>query len=181
MQYIHHYSSPLGKIILAADEIGFSGLWFDGQKNSALYLEKEREEKALPIFDGAKHWLDVYFSGREPRFKFPLHFTGSDFQNEVWEILASLPYGHTATYGEIAGQIAKKRGLARISAQAVGGAVAKNKIAIIVPCHRVVGAGGNLTGYAGGLERKLALLKLEKVNTENFFAPKKEPRHPYAP
>ncbi|MCM1082813.1 MAG: methylated-DNA--[protein]-cysteine S-methyltransferase [Clostridium sp.] len=162
MQYTCNYKSPLGSILLAADEIGLTGLWFEGQKYFALYLDKEHEEKELPIFNQTKKWLDTYFSGNEPDFKLPLHFTGSDFQNEVWELLNQIPYGQTTTYGDIAKQLARKKGLTRMSAQAVGGAVAHNKISIIVPCHRVVGKNGSLTGYAGGIDKKIALLKLEK-------------------
>ena len=103
----------------------------------------------------------------------PLHFTGTDFQNEVWEILYTIPYGKTMTYGEIAKKIAEKKGLKRMSAQAVGGAVSHNEISVIVPCHRVVGTNGSLTGYAGGIEKKAALLKLEKADMEGFFVPKK--------
>lgn len=102
MQYVSHYRSPMGNILLAADEIGLTGLWFEGQKYFALYLNKEHEEKDLPVFALAKKWLDAYFSGRKPDIKVPLHFIGTDFQNEVWEILYSIPYGHTMTYGEIA-------------------------------------------------------------------------------
>ncbi len=173
MQYISKYKSPIGNILLAADEIGLTGLWFEGQKYFALYLQEEHEEKELPIFEAARRWLDIYFSGSEPNFKLPLHFVGSDFQNEVWEILYSIPYGKTMTYGEIAKQLAKKRGIVRMSAQAVGGAVGKNEISIIVPCHRVVGTNGSLTGYAGGIDKKIALLKLEKVDIKKLFAPKK--------
>lgn len=162
MQYTSKYTSPLGTVILAADEKGLSGLWFEGQKYSALYLDKENEEREVPVFLQAKKWLDIYFSGKNPDFKVPLHFMGSEFQNEVWNILYEIPYGQTTTYGDIAKRIAKKRGLKRMSAQAVGGAVAHNKISIIVPCHRVVGRNGSLTGYAGGIEKKAALLKLEK-------------------
>lgn len=173
MQYISHYQSPLGGILLAADEIGLTGLWFEGQKYFALYLDKEHEEKEVPVFETAKKWLDIYFAGNEPDFQVPLHFTGTEFQNEVWEILYSIPYGKTMTYGEIAKRIAEKRGLERMSAQAVGGAVSHNEISIIVPCHRVVGTNGSLTGYAGGIEKKVALLKLEKADMEEFFVPKK--------
>lgn len=173
MQYISHYQSPLGGILLAADEIGLTGLWFEGQKYFALYLDKEHEEKEVPVFQTAKKWLDIYFAGNEPDFQVPLHFTGTDFQNEVWEILYSIPYGKTMTYGEIAKRIAEKRGLKRMSAQAVGGAVSHNEISVIVPCHRVVGTNGSLTGYAGGIEKKVALLKLEKADMEGFFVPKK--------
>ena len=167
MQYVSHYASPLGDITLAADEKGLTGLWFDGQKYFALYLDKEHEEKELPVFQQAKN------SGKEPHVDVPLHFTGSDFQNEVWEILYSIPYGKTMTYGEIAQIMAKKRDLARMSAQAVGGAVARNEISLIVPCHRVVGSNGSLTGYAGGISRKAALLKMEGGFKDTFFVPKK--------
>ena len=172
MQYISHYSSPLGTILLAADEIGLTGLWFEGQKYFALYLDKEHEEKELPVLKQAKTWLDIYFSGREPDFKVPLHFTGTDFQNEVWAILYSIPYGQTTTYGEIAKQLAASRGLKRMSAQAVGGAVGRNEISIIVPCHRVVGSSGSLTGYAGGIDKKIELLKLEGAWKKEYFVPK---------
>lgn len=173
MQYISHYQSPMGDILLAADEIGLTGLWFEGQKYFALYLDKEHEEKELPVFEKAKRWLDIYFSGKEPDFTVPLHFIGTEFQNEVWEILSSIPYGKTTTYGEIAKQIAARRGLHRMSAQAVGGAVGHNEISIIVPCHRVVGSNGSLTGYAGGIDKKIKLLELEKVDLQSFFVPKK--------
>ncbi len=173
MQYISHYHSPLGDILLAADSAGLTGLWFEGQKYFALYLDKEHEEKELPVFEEAKRWLDIYFSGKNPDFQVPLHFTGTDFQNEVWEILYAIPYGQTTTYGEIAAQLAKKRGLPRMSAQAVGGAVGHNEISIIVPCHRVVGASGSLTGYAGGIEKKVKLLEHEGVDLQKFFIPQK--------
>ena len=173
MQYISHYHSPIGDILLAADHIGLTGLWFEGQKYFALYLDKEHQEKELPILEQAKKWLDIYFSGKEPDFKVPLHFIGTDFQKEVWEILSSIPYGQTTTYGEIAKQLAAKKGLAHMSAQAVGGAVGRNEISIIIPCHRVVGTNGSLTGYAGGIDKKVKLLTLEKVNMQSFFIPNK--------
>lgn len=173
MQYINKYKSPLGNIVLAADETGLTGLWFEGQRYFALYLNKEHKEKNLPVFEQAKKWLDIYFSGKEPDFKLPLHFTGTDFQNEVWKILYQIPYGKTITYGDIAKQLAKKKGIAKMSSQAVGNAVGHNNISIIVPCHRVVGANGSLTGYAGGINKKIALLKLEKGYKDTFFIPKK--------
>ncbi len=173
MQYTSHYPSPMGNILLAADTVGLTGLWFEGQKYFALDLDKEHEEKGLPIFEKAKRWLDLYFSGKQPDFAVPLHFTGTAFQNEVWEILVSIPYGETMTYGAIAQRLAAKRGISRMSAQAVGGAVGRNGISIIVPCHRVVGANGSLTGYAGGIERKIALLKLEGCFQDSFFIPKR--------
>ena len=162
MQYINHYTSPIGNILLAADDIGLTGLWFEGQKYFALHLDKEHQEKDLPVFTEAKRWLDIYFAGKEPSFTLPLHYKGTDFQKDVWEILCSIPYGQTITYGEIARQIASKRGLKRMSAQAVGGAVGHNPISIIVPCHRVIGSNGNLTGYAGGIDKKIILLTLER-------------------
>ena len=163
MQYISHYTSPIGDILLAADDAGLTGLWFQGQKYFARGLEKEQEERNLPVFDQTKAWLDLYFSGKEPDFLPPLHLIGTDFQKQVWEILLAIPYGKTTTYGKIAGQIAQRRGLAHMSAQAVGGAVGHNPIAIIVPCHRVLGTDGSLTGYAGGVDKKIHLLSLEKA------------------
>ncbi|MCD8249897.1 MAG: methylated-DNA--[protein]-cysteine S-methyltransferase [Lachnospiraceae bacterium] len=170
MQYINHYHSPLGEILLAADEIGLTGLWFERQKYFALHLHHTHEEKELPVFDLAKQWLDIYFSGQEPDFTLPLHFTGTPFQNEVWEILRTIPYGKTTTYGKIAKELAGKKGLPHMSAQAVGGAVGRNAISIIAPCHRVVGTNGSLTGYAGGIEKQIALLQLEKVNMTVCFS-----------
>ena len=163
MQYISYYSSPLGNILLAADEIGLTGLWFEGQKYFALHLDKEHEEREISIFNAAKRWLDEYFAGKEPDFSVPLHLTGTDFQKDVWEILGTIPYGQTMTYGEIAKCIAEKRGVSHMSAQAVGGAVGHNPVSVIVPCHRVVGVNGSLTGYAGGIDRKEKLLALEKA------------------
>ena len=168
MQYTSHNRSPIGNMQLAAEDTGLTGLWFEGQKYFALHLDKEHEEKEIPLFEKVKEWLDIYFSGKEPDFAVPLHFTGTDFQKAVWEILCTIPYGQTMTYGEIAKQIAAKKGLPRMSAQAVGGAVGHNEISIIVPCHRVVGANGSLTGYAGGIEKKELLLKLEKVDMKRF-------------
>ena len=163
MQYTTFYESPIGRMLLAADDTGLTGLWFEGQKYFARCLDRETEEKELPVFAEAKRWLDIYFSGKEPDFTPPLHFIGTDFQKDVWEILCAIPYGQTMTYGAIADQLAKKRGLSRMSAQAVGGAVGHNNLSIIVPCHRVVGSDGSLTGYAGGIERKTFLLNLENA------------------
>ena len=163
MHYTNRYHSPLGTILLAADDTGLTGLWFEGQKYFAQGLDKETEEKEFSIFQTARRWLDVYFSGQKPDFQVPLHFQGTAFQKEVWEILLSIPYGGTTTYGAIAKQLAAKRGLPHLSAQAVGSAVGHNKISIIVPCHRVIGADGSLTGYAGGIWRKEKLLALEQA------------------
>ena len=173
MQYTNKYSSPLGEMLMAADDTGLTGLWFMGQKYFALYLDREHKEKDLPVFRDTKHWLDIYFSGKEPNFKLPLHFTGSPFQNEVWKILYSIPYGKTMTYGEIGRKVAEMTGKKNMSAQAVGGAVGHNPISILIPCHRVVGTNGSLTGYAGGIEKKIGLLKLERTDMSGMFVPKK--------
>lgn len=158
------YPSPLGEMLLTADTAGLTGLWFVGQKYFPQDLEENRQKADLPIFQEVKRWLDIYFSGREPDFMPPLHLTGTPFQKEVWDILLTIPYGKTLTYGDIANQLAAKRGLTHMSAQAVGGAVGRNPVSIIVPCHRCVGSKGQLTGYAGGIDRKKALLALEKAD-----------------
>ena len=119
------------------------------------------EEKENHILKDALRWLDIYFSGQKPDFLPKLHLIGTDFQREVWDILLEIPYGQTVTYGEIARKIADKRGLKTMSAQAVGGAVGHNRVSVIVPCHRVIGSDGSLTGYAGGIERKIKLLEIE--------------------
>ena len=162
--FTRHYDSPMGRILLAADEIGLRGLWFDGQKYFARDLPEKRIEQETHAIAEARRWLDVYFTGKEPDFLPPLHPTGSAFRQSVWEILLKIPYGQTITYGDIARQLAAKRGLANMSAQAVGGAVEHNEISVIIPCHRVIGANGTLTGYAGGLEIKRKLLALEGIN-----------------
>ncbi len=166
-----HYDSPLGGILIADDEIGLIGLWFDGQKYFADQLPPEHTRRETPILAEAKRWLDIYFSGREPDFTPPLHPTGSPFRQEVWNILLEIPYGQTATYGDIARQMAARRGLPRMSAQAVGGAVGHNAVSIIIPCHRVVGADGSLTGYAGGIGKKVQLLTLEGADMSRFSVP----------
>ena len=168
-----HYQSPLGEILLAADEVGLTGLWFDRAKYYAAGLAPQSTERETPPLTEAKRWLDVYFSGKMPDFMPPLHPIGSAFRQSVWEILLQIPYGKTTTYGEIARQLAEKRKLPRMSAQAVGGAVGHNEISIIIPCHRVVGTNGSLTGYAGGIDKKVKLLKLERTDMTGFFVPKK--------
>lgn len=172
MHYITTYPSPVGEILLAADGSGLTGLWLEGAKYYGQQLQKEHETREIPVLAEAKQWLDIYFSGREPDFMPELHMLGTPFQKEVWEILRTIPYGETVTYGEIAGKIAASRGLKRMSAQAVGNAVGRNGISIMVPCHRVIGANGSLTGYAGGIDKKMALLKLEGAYKDSFFAPK---------
>lgn len=173
MVYTCTYESILGNILLAADEIGLTGLWFEGQKYFANTLPDERISQEMPILTEAKNWLDVYFSGEEPKFTPPLHPTGSDFRQAVWQILLQIPYGQTITYGEIARQLTETKHTDHMSAQAVGGAVGHNEVSIIIPCHRVVGTNGSLTGYAGGIEKKIALLKLEQADMSRFFVPKK--------
>ena len=173
MVYTCQYQSPMGDILLAADEIGLTGLWFVGQKYFANIFPDEHISQEIPILSETKRWLDVYFSGREPDFMPPLHPIGSDFRQEVWALLLQIPYGQTTTYGALAARLAAKHGTARLSAQAVGGAVGHNPISLIIPCHRVVGASGSLIGYAGGVERKIQLLKLEGTDCIKLFVPKK--------
>ena len=173
MQYTAHYESPLGGLLLAADDVGLTGLWFDGEKYYALHLAREHEMRQTAVHEQTAAWLDVYFSGRDPDFMPPLHLIGTPFQQEVWALLRQIPYGKTTTYGALAKTLAAQRGLERMSAQAVGGAVGHNEISILVPCHRVVGTGGSLTGYAGGVDKKKALLELEGVSMEGLFVPKR--------
>ena len=159
--------------LLAADEIGLTGLWFEGQKYFANTLPDERISQETEILSEAKKWLDIYFSGEKPTFTPPLHPAGSTFRQAVWQILSEIPYGQTITYGEIVSKIAERENISHMSAQAVGGAVGHNEISIIIPCHRVVGTNGSLTGYAGGIDRKISLLKLEHADMSRFFVPKK--------
>ena len=173
MTFTQHYDSPLGSILLAADEIGLTGLWFDGQKYFARDLPVERVEQNTPALAEAKRWLNIYFTGKEPDFLPPLHPVGSAFRKSVWKILLQIPYGKTTTYGEISRQLAEKQQLPRMSAQAVGGAVGHNEISIIITCHRVVGTNGSLTGYAGGIDKKIKLLKLEGTDMTGLFVPQK--------
>ena len=158
MDYIQPYTSSLGNITLASDGTYLTGLWFDGQKFDRATLSKSYIEKDLPVFEEVKHWLNIYFSGKEPDFMPPIQTESTAFRMQVWKILTSIPYGQTITYGEIAKKISDT-----MSCQAVGQAVGHNPISIIIPCHRVVGADGSLTGYAGGIERKIKLLELERV------------------
>lgn len=152
MIYVSYYKSPIGNITMASDGESLCGLWFDGQKYFASTVKGENEDKILPVFEQTKKWLDIYFSGNEPDFtpKFSLN-------------------GSVMTYGEIAKILAKQRGVAKMSAQAVGGAVGHNPVSIIVPCHRVVGTNGNLTGYAGGIDKKISLLKIEKTDVKKLI------------
>ena len=172
MEYIHRYDSPLGGIMAASDGDAITGLWFEGQKYYADTLERDHEEKELPVFAQADQWLDVYFSGKAPDFTPPLKMKTNAFRKAVWEILLTIPYGQTVTYGEIAERLAKQRSGAGVSARAVGGAVGHNAISLIIPCHRVVGSDGNLTGYAGGIDKKEKLLALEQAEPAQFSVPK---------
>ena len=165
MDIISHYDSPLGGMTLASDGNHLVGLWFDGQKyypNRLNWVFEERHD--LPIFEQTRHWLNLYFTGEVPDFTPALLLKGSEFRRRVWEILLTIPYGHTMTYGDIARIIARDKGSKTMSAQAVGGAVGHNPISLIVPCHRAIGADGSLTGYAGGMEKKKWLLEREQNN-----------------
>ena len=155
MKYVCHYSSPVGILRLESDGKALTGLWFTDQSST--------QEDILPIFDETIRWLDIYFSGKDPGYTPKLAPEGTAFRKAVWDILLTIPYGKTMSYGQIAKQIAEEKGIARMSSQAVGGAVGHNPIAIIIPCHRVIGSDGSLTGYGGGLDRKIRLLELEGV------------------
>ena len=171
MEYIHHYDSPLGGITMASDGKALTGLWFDGQKYFGNGLDNNIRDESLPVFDQTDQWLDIYFRGKAPGFTPPLNMKTTPFRKVVWEILLTIPFGKTMTYGEIADRIARQNGLSRMSAQAVGQAVGHNAISLIIPCHRVVGANGSLTGYAGGIDKKVKLLALEQVDMSSFFVP----------
>lgn len=173
IEYTHHYKSPLGGITLASDGEALTGLWFDGQKYFADTLGRECEEKRMPVFDLTEEWLDIYFSGEEPGFTPPIVMKTTEFRKKVWDIMLTIPYGQTMTYGEIANRIAEQKGLKRMSSQAVGGAVGHNSISLVIPCHRVVGTDGSLTGYAGGLDKKIQLLTLEKADITKLYVPDK--------
>ncbi len=163
MDYIYHYKSPLGGITLASDGVSLIGLWFDGQKYYADTLRDEIIEGPLPIFEETMRWLNIYFTGNAPSFTPPISMHTTPFRRDVWEILMTIPFGQTMTYGEIAELLAARKGLSKMSAQAVGGAVGHNPISLIIPCHRVIGTDGSLTGYAGGIDRKSHLLAMEKM------------------
>lgn len=173
MQFVYGYESPIGGITLCSDGENLTGLWMHGQKYYGSALDGTEEAKELPVFAETEKWLDSYFRGENPQRRPPLKPKGSAFQCQVWDILLAIPYGGTVTYGDIAAQIAQKRGIPRMAAQPVGGAVGHNPISILIPCHRVVGSGGSLTGYAGGIDKKIFLLKLEGVDTEALTVPKR--------
>lgn len=176
MFYKTYYNSPIGKLLIVSDEKNIVGLWIEGQK---YFLDTLQEEPVLndkiEILEKSKKWLDKYFNLEEPKInELSLSPIGGDFRQRVWKILCKIPYGEVLTYGDIAKEIVKETGKKSMSAQAVGNAVGHNPISIIIPCHRVVGKDGNLTGYSGGIDKKIQLLKIEKVNINNFFRPKNE-------
>lgn len=173
MFFISKYKSPVGEITIASNGEMLTGLWFDGQKNFADTLLENYEEKDLPVFEQTKKWLDIYFSGKAPDFTPPLDMCGiSPFRKRVWEIMLEIPFGQTSTYGKIAKQIAEETGK-KVSGQAVGGAVGHNSISLVIPCHRVVGTNGGLTGYAGGIDKKIKLLRLEGVDVSKYSVSQK--------
>ena len=164
--YYYIYNSPVGKLTIASNEKNVVGLWLDGQKYYMEVLEdKEYQEKETEVIKLAEKWLDKYFNNEKPEIdELPIEFIGSDFRKQIWKILSKIPYGKVITYGDIAKQIAKRKGIRTMSAQAVGGAIAHNPISVIIPCHRVVGANGSLTGYSGGVKAKIKLLEFEGVD-----------------
>lgn len=167
------YQSPLGPIMLASDGTNLVGLWLEGQKYfAATVTEAMTEQPDLPIFAAARNWLNSYFSGLKPAISdLPLAPAGGEFRRAVWDMLCDIPYGTVITYGDIARSMAARMNRESMSAQAVGGAVGHNPISIIIPCHRVVGARGSLTGYAGGIQRKIQLLEHEGVDMSRLFIP----------
>jgi len=175
MYYSAKYSSPIGAITLASDGNNLIGLWNERQKYHGDVIFKEMAGKNdISVFDDTKRWLDRYFAGEKPAISgLPLAPVGGEFRQEVWGILCKIPYGEVITYGDIAKEMAVKRNKARMSSQAVGGAVGHNPISIIIPCHRVVGSNGSLTGYAGGISTKIKLLELEDVDMSGLFIPTK--------
>ena len=163
------YMSPLGQMTMASDGQNLTGLWFDGQKHFGSTLTFHSVLAAdVPLFGDVRRWLDIYFSGRNPDFMPPVRLRSSDFQMLVWRLLLSIPYAATTTYGALARTVAQERGVERMSAQAVAGAVARNPISLIIPCHRVIASDGSLAGYAGGLQRKEWLLTLEQTMGDRF-------------
>ena len=165
MEYIQKIKSPVGLLTVSSDGKNISGLWIEGQKYFLKTLDKEAAEQKLPVFDDVKKWLDIYFSGREPDFMPPLSPKGSPFQQKIWKYLGRIPYGETATYGDLAKKFESQNKVAGkgMSARAVGGAVGRNPVSILIPCHRVIGKNKSLTGYAGGIAVKTKLLQLEKI------------------
>ena len=176
MELITTCQTPLGSVTMACSQEGLTGLWFEGQKYFGLTLSPEYQTGDSPAFDQARQWLNIYFSGKKPDFLPPLAPKGTAFRLAVWKALTEIPYGSTVTYREIAEKIAVQKNVPSMSSQAVGQAVGHNPISIIIPCHRVVGSSGSLTGYAGGIEKKIRLLQLEHVDTSLFFIPRDNPK-----
>lgn len=172
MTAVCRIGSPLGTILAAGEQNALIGLWFEGQKYFAAGVSSTAQETDLPVFSQLREWLSVYFEGKQPSFTPPLTPKGSPFRQAVWKLLLSIPRGQVSTYGALAKQLAQDTGKA-VSAQAVGGAVGHNPISILIPCHRVVGSTGSLTGYAGGIEKKIALLQLEGVEVDKLWIPQK--------
>lgn len=175
MYYSTHYHSPLGSLMLASDGDNLIGLWIEGQKYFAAKVAEEISEKDdLPVFSDVKTWLNQYFAGEKPAISdLPLAPVGGAFRQSVWDILCEIPYSEVITYGEIARRMAVRMNRKSMSSQAIGGAVGHNPISIIIPCHRVVGANGSLTGYAGGIDNKIKLLGHEGADMSKLFVPKK--------
>jgi methylated-DNA-[protein]-cysteine S-methyltransferase len=163
MEYIHEIESPLGMLTVSSDGEHISGLWMEKQKYFARTLEGKTVKKDLELFQDVRRWLDIYFSGLEPDFTPPLMPRGTPFQQSIWRYLCKIPHGQTTTYGALAKEFEQENNGKRTSARAVGGAVGRNPISIIIPCHRVIGKDGSLTGYASGIDRKIKLLQLEKI------------------
>lgn len=173
MLYTYFYDSPLCPLRLTSDGNFLTGVWFDTLDAMTAHQKNTIVDKPLPIFQQTIDWFDIYFTGENPDFTPPLQMNTTPFRKMVWEIMCTIPYGSTITYGDIAKQVADIRNVERMSAQAVGGAVGHNAISIIIPCHRVIGSNGNLTGYGGGLDKKVKLLTLEGVDISPFYLPNK--------
>lgn len=175
MVYISYYRSPIGVMAMASRDNKLIGLWIKGQKNYLGDLNCSfREDNDLEIFKKTRDWLDRYFKGEKPNInELDLAPEGSEFRKKVWNLLCEIPYGEVTTYGQLAKKMAKILNRDVIFPKAIGGAVSHNPIAIIIPCHRVIGADGSLTGYVAGINKKIKLLKLEKVDTTKFYIPKK--------
>lgn len=171
MEYTYDYASPLGTLRLVSDEQSLMGIYFEGEYCPRGAAMRCTPEGMPPVLRETEAWLDEYFAGREPKGMPRLRLEGTPFRQHVWALLLQIPYGEMVTYGALARRLALELGKGRMSAQAVGGAVGHNPVSILVPCHRVIGSGGNLTGYAGGLERKVRLLELEGVDMSQLYLP----------
>ncbi|WP_066639004.1 methylated-DNA--[protein]-cysteine S-methyltransferase [Desulfolucanica intricata] len=173
-EYIYKYNSHIGMLTVLSDGENITGLWIKNIRNSENSEIIEVDAGDLPVFEKTREWLDCYFDGKEPDFMPPVKTKGTEFRQSVWRILREIPYGKVITYGDIAGRIALQTGKTKMSARAVGGAVGNNPVSILIPCHRVVGAKGNLTGYGGGLDIKVRLMQLEGMDMSRFHMPSKK-------